>query len=132
MAKFNDGDFVKYGFHKAKVISTRNDSKGTMYDVEFCNPTFTNNRLIVDESSLSFWFDKPSEEKTFSYKALYSDPDISCPNCGGKWKETHSPVHGKRVTWYDCVGCNKTKEDILEENHIDEKSYNYTDMKTYN
>jgi hypothetical protein len=37
------------------------------------------------------------------------DPDKQCLVCGEKWTIT---TFNKKV-WYDCLKCNKTKEDIL-------------------
>lgn len=37
------------------------------------------------------------------------NPDVACPACGSIWTKT---PHQTGV-WYDCVKCNKTKEDIV-------------------
>lgn len=50
---------------------------------------------------------------TYSYGGLGGK--YCCPKCSAKWTETEHPVHGKKIIWYDCKKCNKTKEQILKE-----------------
>lgn len=47
---------------------------------------------------------------------------MKCPICGEKYKVTLSPVLNKE--WYDCVKCNKTKEECEASKELHKKPDN--------
>lgn len=120
---FAVGDKVVYRLGRrgmvTKCIKTMNGKD--RYEVTFNDGLIPKN-IVCFESDLKF----SSSQYKFNFNApntkLGDRPDVInfkkdtntyCPKCGSKWKKTESPIFGKLEVWYDCVKCNKRKEDLV-------------------
>ena len=101
-SKFKRGDRVK----------NRLDSPGTVLktsreDGEFIIYIEMDSGLKTDykQSELKFYHKDIEKRKLIDHKYIGDN----CPKCGTKWKKTSFGAK----TWYDCLGCKRTAEDIL-------------------
>lgn len=112
--KFGYGDQVVVstnGTNKSgKVISVFRDRTGSIQcRVRFDSPTVVPSEMEFPESLLS-----PSG-KAHVGLGRWVDIDVGCPKCGSSWHTIEHPVFGKKQIWYDCIKCDKTREQIEKE-----------------
>lgn len=97
MAKYKYGDLVTVNGQKAKIVSTWISLNGVDCRVQFNDGS----EAEYPESHIEPRFNQ-------FLKGL-------CPICRSEWHVIEHPFHGKKVLWYDCVKCKKTRETIEDE-----------------
>lgn len=93
--KFKYGDKVIVFGYKGTITSIRKE-----VDEYICTVSFENTTLIPSQMDY--------KEKHISFQ---NNDENCCPACGDSWKVS---VFNNQ-TWKDCIRCNKTQEQLLEE-----------------
>lgn len=111
MARFKVGDKVKFTKDDGTVVTGTVSNLfiepygvGTVYDVSLDDKNLIPNIMEIEERYLT-----PADDYHRKFMRHYYNTEHFCPICGSEWKKT---AYGKNI-WYDCVKCNKRKEDIL-------------------
>lgn len=106
----NYGQIVELDGEKAKVVRIWLDFlHRRMATVEFFDRDLSDytdlEAAIERKDSLSNT--KEIDKKV--HRNRFYNTDVVCPECGTQWTKT---CFG-RNTWFDCLKCNKKKEDLL-------------------
>jgi hypothetical protein len=102
MPKFKFGDRVEVSGHRCVVRSVRTDTKGNYHYVV----RWDNEHLIPREDEYGEIF----LNEILKLYNRFINTDTYCPVCENKW---HKTAYGSNV-WFDCLTCNKKKEDIVK------------------
>lgn len=108
--EFDVGDYVEYNngqeIHKAQITHIFNDMFSIPYEVEI---EFLDNTLCPPTMRVSF--DRIEHYKNpikIEVCPTFGPIEKVCPKCGTPW---HRSSFGHKI-WFDCLRCNKRKEDL--------------------
>lgn len=106
-AKFSFNDEIKANGHKARIISI----KGNYFDGYIYRVKFLDNGLMPSEMDFT-------EEILIKQNPPKPGGESVCPVCNNPWKV----VKFNMQTWKDCIKCNKTYEQIMQESKPGKKT----------
>lgn len=127
MSDFKVGEKVDYFGHKGTILRTnvpvKDDNNKPGAIVEWDNRNLCPSQMTVPYNTLNLEeYDTPrlptGKNSSNLTEIEMADTTKICPICRTEWKETE--IVGK--LYYDCLPCNRKREDIMEEYRLKVKA----------